>query len=236
MLELIDLDQTISKEDYDQQFPPLGLQLGEIQRRARNAGLPVIIVFAGWDASGKGTAINRVCQALDPRGFKVHPVSLPDKNERFHPWMWRFWNKLPAAGDWAIFDGSWYRRALEERAADESDKAAAMQALNDIRQFERQLALSGALIVKFWLQISKSEQKKRFKRLLSNRATAWKVGREERRQQRYYEEWTTLVEEMIAETDAADAPWTIVEATQRRFARLSVFRTLVKAVGGGAGS
>ncbi len=230
MLELIDLDQSISKQDYEQQFRPLELELGELQRRARDAGLPVTVVFSGWAASGKGTTINRVCQALDPRGFKVHSIVRPDKNERYHPWMWRFWSALPAAGLWAIFDRSWYRRALEERIGGEIDEAAAMRTLVDARQFERELALSGALIVKFWLQIGKREQEKRFKTLTANPATAWRVGREERRQQRHYEELTTLVEEMIAQTDAPDARWTIIAATQRRFARLSVFRTLINAV------
>ena len=114
MLELIDLDQAISKEDYDKQFPLLERELGECQRLARAAGVPVIVVFEGWDASGKGTIINRLTQAIDPRGFKVHPILPPNETERFHPWMWRFWNKLPAAGDWAIFDRSWYRHVLED--------------------------------------------------------------------------------------------------------------------------
>ena len=105
-----------------------------------------------------------------------------------------------------------------------------MQALDDIRQFEQQLADSGAVIVKFWLHISKREQKKRFRQLLASRATAWKVGKAERRQHRHYDEWLPAVEEMIARTNSAAAPWTIVEATQRRFARVTVFRTLIAAV------
>jgi polyphosphate:AMP phosphotransferase len=231
MLELIDLDLAVSKEDYEQQFPSLEQELGELQREARAAGLPVIIVFAGWCASGKGTTINRICQALDPRGFKVHSIIRADKNERLHPWMWRFWNNLPAGGNWAIFDRSWYRRALEERAEGSVDSAAASRAMNDAKNFERELVQSGALIVKFWMQISKDEQKRRFKKLLGKKATAWRIGREERRQHQHYEELTTFVEEMIAQTDTADAPWTIIEATQRRYARLRVFQTLVKVVG-----
>ena len=179
--------------------------------------------------------INRICQALDPRGFTVYSVARADKSERLHPWMWRCWSRLPAAGLWAIFDRSWYRRALEERIDGEVAGAAAAQALADVRQFERELSQSGALIVKFWLHIGKREQKMRFEKLLANKATAWRIGREERRQHRHYEEWTALVEEMIAQTDTAEAPWTIVEATQRRYARLSVFRTLVKAIGDAVG-
>jgi polyphosphate:AMP phosphotransferase len=230
MLELIDLDLAVSKEDYEQQFPPLERELGELQRKARAAGLPVIVVFAGWDASGKGTIINRICQALDPRGFKVLAIQPPDKIERLHPWMWRYWNKLPAAGDWAIFDRSWYRRAVDEQIEGTIDHETALQGLNDARNFERELAQSGAVIVKFWLQISKREQKRRFKKLLANKATAWQVGRAERRQNCQYNKSAKAVEEMIAQTDTAEAPWTIVEATQRRYARLTVFRALVKAV------
>ncbi len=235
MLELIDLDQKISKEDYEKQFPLLERELGECQRLARAAGVPVLVVFEGWDASGKGTVINRLTQAIDPRGFKVYPIVPPNETEKFHPWMWRFWTKLPAAGDWAIFDCSWYRRVLSdyveetvgERAADQRE---AMQATEDIRQFEQQLADGGAVIVKFWLHISKREQKKRFKQLLASKATAWKIGKAERREHRHYDQWLPAVEEMIMQTNSAAAPWTIVEATQRRFARVAVFRTLVAAI------
>jgi polyphosphate kinase 2 (PPK2 family) len=197
MLELIDLDLAISKEDYQAQFPPLELELGECQRKARAAGMPILVVFEGWDAAGKGTVINRVCQALDPRGFKVHATLPPDKNERFYPWMWRFWNQTPEAGAWAIFERSWYRRVLEDRIDGGLDELGAARALDDIRQFEQQLTLGGALIVKFWMHISKQEQKKRFKELLSSPTTAWKIGREERRQHRKYDVWTEAAEKMI---------------------------------------
>ena len=230
MLELIDLDQAISKEDYDKQFPLLERELGECQRLARAAGVPVIVVFEGWDASGKGTVINRLTQAIDPRGFKVHPILAPNETERFYPWMWRFWNRLPAAGDWAIFDCSWYRRVLEDFFDKSVGKQEVLQARDDIRQFEQQLADSGAVIVKFWLHISRREQKKRFDELLDSRATAWKVGKPERRQHKHYNQWQPAIEEMIVQTNSAAAPWTIVEATQRRFARLTVFRTLVAAL------
>ncbi len=230
MLELIDLDQTISKEDYDKQFPLLEQELGECQRLARSAGVPVIVVFEGWDAAGKGTIINRLTQAIDPRGFKVHSVLPPNETERFHPWMWRFWTKLPAAGEWAICDRSWYRHVLEDYLEGAIDKHEVPQAREDIRQFEQELSDSGAVIVKFWLHISKREQKKRFKQLLDSRATAWKVGKAERRQHRHYDQWLPAVEEMIVQTNSAAAPWTIVAASQRRFARVTAFRTLIAAV------
>ena len=115
MLELVDLDRTISREDYEQVFDELEIRLGECQRAARVAGVPVVIVFEGWDAAGKGMLINRLTQALDPRGFKVHAISQPNEEERLRPWLWRFWTALPKRGSIAIFDRSWYGRVLVER-------------------------------------------------------------------------------------------------------------------------
>jgi polyphosphate:AMP phosphotransferase len=230
MLELIDLDRAISKEEYNQQFPLLAQELGECQRLARAAGVPVIVVFEGWAAAGKGTIINRLTQALDPRGFKVHPILPPNETERMYPRLWRFWNKLPAAGDWAIFDRSWHRHVLEDQLGEAVDKDQVLQEREDIGQFEQQLADSGAVIVKFWLHISKHEQKKRFRQLLDSPATAWKVGEAEHRQHRHYDQWLSAVDEVLTQTSSAAAPWTVVEATQRRFARVTVFRTLVAAI------
>ncbi|MHC4177009.1 MAG: polyphosphate kinase 2 family protein, partial [Planctomycetota bacterium] len=175
MLELIDLDKKIPKETYKQVFPEMEIRLGECQRAARAAGVPVLIIFEGWDAAGKGTLINRLTQALDPRGFKVHPISAPDETERLHPWMWRFWTSLPAAGNFAIFDRSWYGRVLFERLEGLTPKRRWREAYREIDQFERQLADAGTVIVKFWLHIGKREQQQRFKRLEANPATEWKV-------------------------------------------------------------
>ena len=230
MLELVDLDQRISDEEYQAVFPDLQRELGECQRAAREAGLPVAVVFEGWDASGKGTLINRFTQALDPRGFKVYPISAPTEAERLHPWLWRFWNMLPAAGNWALMDRSWYGRVLVERIKGLAPKQQWKQAYDDIGQFERQLADGGTLLVKFWLHIAKDEQKRRFRRLLARHATAWKVGRQERRQHHRYDEWIEAIEEMIERTSTSQAPWTIVEATHGRTSRVKVFRTVLAAV------
>jgi polyphosphate kinase 2 (PPK2 family) len=230
MLELIDLDQRVEKEEYDKVFPGLEIDLNECQRLARAAGVGVIVVFEGWDAAGKGTLVNRFTQAIDPRGFKVHPIFAPKEDERLRPWMWRFWNDLPAAGDWAIFDRSWYGRVLAGRVENEVPRRQWNKAYSDIRQFEQELADSGAVVVKLWLHISKREQKRRFQRLLRKEATAWKVGPAERRHHRHYDDWLEAIEEMIARTSTAVAPWTIVEATQGRWSRLKVFRTVIAAV------
>jgi len=230
MLELVDLDRQISREEYEKVFPGLEIALGECQRAARAAGVPVLVVFEGWDAAGKGTMINRLTQALDPRGFKVHPICAPDENERLRPWMWRFWNALPADGKIAVFDRSWYGNVLIGRMEKLVGRKEWEQAYDDIQVFERQLTDAGAVIVKFWLHISRCEQKRRLKAIEKNAATAWKVGKEEWRQNRKYGEWVELIEEMLARTSTARAPWTIVEATHGRFARVKVFETVVQAV------
>ena len=230
MLELIDLDKQIDKELYQQTFPDLEIRLGEVQRAALDARVPVVVVFEGWDAAGKGTIINRLAQALDPRGFKVHPVNAPTDDEQFHPWMWRFWSKLPAAGIFAVFDRSWYGRVLVGRMERLVSKSQCEQAYLDIQEFERQLADSGAVIVKFWLHISKKEQRRRFKTIEKNNAIAWKVGKEEWQQQKSYDKWLGVVEDMVQRTSTAYAPWTVVEATQGRYVRVKVFETIVQAV------
>ncbi len=232
MLELVDLDRTISKEDYEQVFDELEIRLGECQRAARAAGVPVVIVFEGWDAAGKGMLINRLTQALDPRGFKVHAISQPNEEERLRPWLWRFWTALPKRGSIAIFDRSWYGRVLVERVEKLVPKRLWREAYEDIEEFERQLADNGAVVIKFWLHISPEEQKKRFKRVEGDPALGWKVGEAEWRAHRRYDKWLEAVEEMLERTDTAHAPWTIVEATQGRYARTTVFRTVIGAVSG----
>lgn len=230
MLELVDLTKRLDKDVYERVFPQLEIQLGECQRAAREAGVPVVIVFEGWDAAGKGMVINRLAQVLDPRGAHVHPIFAADENERLHPWMWRFWNKLPAAGQFVVLDHSWYMRVLRERLSGSISRRDCEEAYDEIQQFERQLADAGTVIVKFWLHIDKDEQRRRFAKLRKTPATAWKVGRAERRQYRRYDKWLKAAEDMLERTDAAEAPWTVVEATNGRFCRVKCFETIVAAV------
>lgn len=230
MLELLDLKQNVPKEVYRQAFPELEVRLGECQRAARAAGVPVVLVFEGWDAAGKGSTINRLAQVLDPRGFQVYPICAPDETERLRPWMWRFWRALPASGNIAIFDRSWYGRVLVERMEGLVDQQIWERAYEEILQFERQLADAGAVIVKFWLHISKREQRRRFKRLEKNPATAWKVGKAEWRRHRQYGRWRMAVEEMLQRTHTAHAPWVVVEATKGRYLRTKVFESIIQAI------
>ncbi len=230
MLELVDLDKRLSREEYKPVWEALKIRMGQCQRAARRAGIPVAIVFEGWDAAGKGTAINRLTQALDPRGYRVHPINPPTEEEALRPWMWRFWQATPGAGKIAIFDRSWYGRVLVERIEGDTGDREVQAAWRDIDVFERQLADSGTVIVKFWLHISRKEQKKRFKRLKKNEATAWKVGKSEKRQNKNYDELIEAVEEMLARTSTPHAPWTVVEATQGRWCRVKIYETVIAAI------
>jgi len=228
MLELIDPDKKLSKKEYRALFPELEVELAECQRAARAAGIPVAVVFEGWDASGKGRVINRLAQVLDPRGFSVRWSRKPNEEQRMRPWMWRYWSALPGAGHFVIFDQSWYRRVLVERVEGKLPRREWERAYDDILDFERQLADAGTVIVKFWLHITRREQRKRLKRLDKNPATSWRVRKEEWKRNEQYDRWREVVEEMFARTGTAHAPWHVVESTRGRYRRTKVFQLLVQ--------
>ena len=230
MLEKVDLSRELPKEEYKSVIDGLKNRLGELQRKARNLGVPVVIVFEGWDAAGKGTMINRLLISMDPRGFTVHPTNPPNEEERFRPFLWRFWTKTPEKGRIAIFDRSWYGRVLVERVDRHVKRRVWEKAFDEIRSFERQLSDDGTIIIKFFLHISKDEQKSRFKKLQKNPSTAWKVTDDDWRSHREYDQYLTAIEEMLARTDTEYAPWTLVEAHDRRYATVKVFKTVISRV------
>ena len=230
MLELVDPCQKVKKQEYKNVFPTLEQKLAACQRAARAAGIPVIIVFEGWHAAGKGMVINSLAQVLDPRGFRVHLTLPRNEEEKRHPWMWRFWNRIPGAGEIAIFDHSWYQRVLDDFAEGRISKKQFRQAIADILEFERQLADAGTLIVKFWLHIDPRVQKKRLKALASSPATRWKVSPEQWKQNKKYKKWFNLANQVLEATSTFQNPWQIVEAHQARFTRLKVFRTLISKI------
>ena len=208
--------------DYEVQIEALSRELGRLQREIRAQGIPVIIVFEGWEASGKGTAINSMLLALDPRGFQVHTVQPPTKEERLHPHLWRFWKKLPQAGNIAIFDRSWY-----DKLFDPNSKRGRGDAVTDILAFERTLTDSGLLLLKFFLHISKEEQARRFKKLRAQAATAWRVDKHDLRQNRNYASWLKTMGSAIEATQCSSSPWQIISASNKRHVTISVFQSMV---------
>lgn len=229
MLETVDLDAKLSKEEYKQLLDALDLRLPELQRKLRAAGVPALIVFEGWDAAGKGSAMSRLLQPLDPRGYKVHTVTAPTTEEQMRPPMWRFWVKLPARGIVGLFDRSWYRQVLDDRVEGKLSEGDLLATDERIRVLERQFADDGGVIVKFFLHISKKEQAKRFKKLEQDPVYSWKVGKTERRRHKKYGDYVDAIEDMLRETSTPYAPWTIVPATDKRFASVKVAETLVAA-------
>jgi len=230
MLESIDLSRTVEKSEYKREKEALGLKLASLQRRILEHGIPVIVVFEGWDAAGKGTLINRLIMPLDPRGFSVHSTLAPNEEERLRPFLWRSWIKTPARGRIAVYDRSWYRRLLNDRVDGELKTEDLPSAQRDIVSFERQLADDGNIIIKLFLHISKKTQKMRFAKLRGHEATAWRVTKGDLKRHRQYDDYLEAAEAMLAATESDFAPWTLVEAEDERFATLKIFRAVAGAL------
>ena len=227
MLEKIDLTKSLSKKEYKERIAFLRRRLYDLQKACWDASIPSVIVFEGWDASGKGTSINLLTQRLDPRGFKLYAIQAPRTYETHMPWLWRFWLKLPNYGEMAIFDRSWYGRVLVERVEGLTPVAEWRKGYRDIADFERNIADDGYVVVKFFLHISKKEQRKRFKKLEKDPLESWHVQPEDWEHHRKYNKYVLAIEEMLERTDTEWGPWTIVEATNRYWARVKIFETII---------
>jgi polyphosphate kinase 2 (PPK2 family) len=230
MLENINLKKKLSREDYKRALPGLQHRLYDLEKACWDHGVPTVIVFEGWDASGKGTAIAAVTQRLDPRGFKLYPITAPRTYEQQRPWLWRFWLKVPNRGEMVIFDRSWYLRVLDERVERTIPEKEWRQAYRDIAEFERMLADDGSVILKFFLHISKKEQRQRFRAIDKDPLEAWRVRDEDWARHKKYGQYVTAIEEMLELTESEFAPWTIVEATSKWYARKRIFDTIVAAL------
>ena len=228
MLEKIDLGRKLPKEEYRKLLPQVQRRLYDLQKACWDAKIPSIIVFEGWDAAGKGTSINLLTSRLDPRGFKLYPIQAARTFETHLPWLWRFWLKIPSYGEMAIYDRSWYGRVLVERVEGLTPVQDWRKGYRDIVDFERTLADDGTVIVKFFLHISRKEQKRRFKKLEKDPLKSWHVQPEDWEHHRKYNEYVLAIEEMLERTDTEWGPWTIVEATNRRWARIKIFQTIIR--------
>jgi polyphosphate kinase 2 (PPK2 family) len=230
MLEKVDLDKKLKRQEWKELRVPLQNRLYDLQRAAYDAEIPVILVFEGWDASGKGTSVSMLTQRLDPRGFKVWPIRAARTYEMNHPWLWRFWLKLPNRGEIAIFDRSWYGRVLVERVENLIPEDSWRKAYRDIVDFEHMLAEDGHAIVKFWLHISKDEQRRRFRMLEKDPLESWRVQPEDWEHHHKYDSYLQAAEEMLERTDSEWGPWTIVEATDRFYTLWKVLSSVTDAL------
>lgn len=228
LLETIDLGRSLSRTRYQKVFPGLQEQIRQLQYRLRDTEIPTLVLFEGWDAAGKGSVIQRLTGRLDPRAFRAYPGSPPSDLERRYHWLWRYQIRLPEDGQMALFDHSWYGRVLVERVEKVVKKKVWREAYEQINAFERWLADDGQVLVKFFFQISRAEQGRRLKEMKRDPLQRWKVAKEDWRRNRHYDQWVEAVEDMLTRTDTPYAPWTIVEATDARWARVKVFETLIR--------
>lgn len=235
-LRLRDLDLKTSiadKASYERQLVDLQTRVLRVQQAFFHQGLRGVIVFEGWDASGKGGCIRRLTEKLDPRGFRVWPIAAPTPDEMRQHYLQRFWERLPSAGTLAIFDRSWYGRVLVERVESLAEEAAWKRAYDEINAFERILTDDGVRIVKLFLHISPEEQLERFTERLENPFKRWKLTTEDLRNRERRPDYETAIDSMFRKTSTNWAPWHGVPADQKWHARTAVLDTIATSLGRG---
>ena len=231
MFESAELGHTVSKRDYAKQEASLRAALLDVQMRVlERADFQVILLSGGVDGGGKGDVVNLLNEWMDPRHIQAHAMGALSDEELARPPMWRFWQHLPPKGKTGIFFGSWYTAPIVERVYGRIGGAELTRMLAEISRFERMLVDEGALIVKIWLHLTKKNQRKRFEKLESSPATAWRVTKTDWRNHRHYARFREVSERALRDTSTAEAPWTVVEATDPRYRNLTVGRTLLDAM------
>ena len=226
LLNQLDLTQALDPDHYESRLKHLQSKLRDLSWRARDARLSSVIVFEGWDAAGKGSAIRRVTQPMDPRLYRVIPTSTPTDEERSHHYLWRFWRHIPPRGYMTIYDRSWYGRVLVERVENFANANEWGRAYQEINDFEEQLTEQGILLVKFWLHIDVDTQRARFREREQTPHKQHKIGPADYRNLELRAAYESAVTEMIARTSTSSAPWQLIAANDKPFARISVMETL----------
>jgi len=227
MLGTIDLSLSLDKETYHDSLIKYQVALHALGYQVYVQGRPVVMVFEGWDAGGKGGVIKRVTEKLDPRGYVVYSIAAPQGEDAARQYMYRFWRRLPESGQIAIFDRSWYGRVMVERIEGFCSEGDWKRAFREINQFERQLVDFGTILFKFWFEISKEEQLRRFESRANDPLRRWKLTDEDWRNREKWNVYAEAVDEMLLKTSTVTAPWTIVEGDDKYYARVKVLKTLV---------
>ncbi|WP_332633909.1 polyphosphate kinase 2 family protein [Halalkalibacter flavus] len=216
-----------TKKKYKKALKKNQLHLLQLQHELYELDLPVILIFEGWDAAGKGGAIKRVTERLDPRGYKVHGIAAPDEHELKYHYMRRFWKSLPTKGQFAIFDRSWYGRVLVERIEGFATNEEWARAYDEINHTEKMLADTGHIIMKFWLQITKDEQLARFRARANDPFKKWKLTDEDWRNREKWDQYEEAIEEMIDKTNTKFAKWHIIDSNDKKTARVSIIEAII---------
>ena len=228
MLETLDLKQKLPRAEYAVQLTRRQIQLRELGWQVYQRKRPVLIVFEGWDAAGKGGAIKRITEKIDPRGYVVYPISAPQGEDKTRHYLFRFWRRLPERGQIAIFDRSWYGRVMVERVEGFAREEEWKRAFKEINSFERQLKDFGTILAKFWIHISQEEQFRRFEERKAIGYKSWKLTDEDWRNRKKWSVYEEAVEEMLVKTSTKTAPWSLVEGNDKYWARVKVLSSLVE--------
>lgn len=226
----VDLSQSLSDDDYKTQLKQEQLALRQLQLKIHKHQIPVLVIFEGWDAAGKGGAIKRLRETLDPRSYFVYPFSAPSDEEKAHHYLWRFWRRLPTEGTIGIFDRSWYGRVLVERVEGFASDAEWRRAYREINEFEAQLVQADYVLVKFWLHISQEEQLQRFTDRENDPFKQYKLTEEDWRNREKWNLYEVAVNQAIHRTNTSLAPWHIIAANDKPFARVKVIQTVTQAI------
>ncbi len=226
IFDRLDLSVDISRKEYRKKLKKRQAKLGKLARSAFDQGVSTVLVFEGPDAAGKGGAIRRTVWSLDARAFRVHQFAAPTEEERAHHYLWRFWRRLPRAGQVAVFDRSWYGRVLVERTEGFATEEEWRRAYNEINDFEHQITEHGIVLVKFWLHISKEEQLKRFHERAESAYKHWKLTEEDWRNRERWDDYELAGHDMVQYTSTKTAPWILVEGDNKHYARLKVLGSI----------
>ena len=228
MLEKLDLNRKISDKQYADRLSVAQVKLRHLEFEAFRKQVPVLCVFEGWDAAGKGGAIQRLTEMLDPRGFTVYTYAAPKGDEKTRHYLWRFWRNMPRAGHIAVFDRSHYGRVLVEKVEGFCNDDEWRRAYREINEFEAHQASFGMVIFKFWVHISKAEQLRRFRSRETDPYRSYKLTEEDWRNRAKWDEYGSAVEDMLLHTSTPYAPWTVVEGNDKHYARVKVVETVVE--------
>lgn len=230
ILSSLDMTLSVAGDDYNRQIQEQRGRLSQLHLRAKEKGVSTVLVFEGWDAAGKGGTVRRLTNALNARDYQVIPIAAPTEEERAQHYLWRFWRHLSRAGRVTIFDRSWYGRVLVERVEGFCSEEAWQRAYGEINDFEEQMAQSGTVVCKFWLHITAEEQLARFEQRGQIEYKKWKLTDEDWRNREKWGDYEAAVNDMVEKTSTRMAPWTLVEANDKPYARVKVLTTVCDAL------
>lgn len=228
-LEKCSSEDVISKEEYKDKLIGLQKEMRDIQYTLYEKKIPLIIVYEGWDAAGKGGNIKRLVQQLDPTGYQINTTAAPTDIELRHHYLWRFWQKVPKTGHVCIYDRSWYGRVMVERVEGFAANKDVNRAYREINDFEETLVNFGGIIIKFFINISKEEQLKRFEERQGDENKVWKITEDDWRNREKWDKYVESIDDMLDKTSPKNAPWYVINGNDKRYARIKTLE-IIKSV------